>query len=112
MLYNVLLFISFFQSVIGFTLMSSSLMLFKKPVKRRIITGFTVMLCGICILSYLIFMQGTDFVSSIAILFILGIELSWFLICSDDPFFVSLFSFLTFVNIYPVFPKPLTRSGL
>ncbi|NCA98170.1 MAG: GHKL domain-containing protein [Clostridia bacterium] len=30
----------------------------------------------------------------------MGIELSWFLICSGDRFFVSLFSFLTFVNVY------------
>lgn len=100
MLYNVLVFLSFLQSVIGFTLMSSSVMHFKDPVKKRIITGFVVMLCGISILSYTLFTQGMDSVDSFAILVILVIELSWFLICSDDRFFVSLFSFLTFVNIY------------
>ena len=100
LLYNVLVFFSFLQSVIGFTLMSSSVMRFKEPIKKRVITGLLVMLCGISILSYTLFTQGIDAVDSTAILIILVIELSWFLICSDDHFFVSLFSFLTFVNIY------------
>jgi hypothetical protein len=73
---------------------------FKDPVKKRIMTGFFVMLCGISLLSYTLFTRGSDSVDSFAILVILVIELSWFLICSDDRFFVSLFSFLTFVNIY------------
>lgn len=58
------------------------------------------MLCGISLLSYQLFTQGTDSVDRFAILIILVIQLSWFLICSDDRFFVSLFIFLTFVNIY------------
>ena len=68
MLYNVLVFLSFLQSVIGFTLMSSSVMHFKDPVKIRIMTGFVVMLCGISILSYTLFTQGMDSVDSFAIL--------------------------------------------
>ncbi len=100
MLYNILVVLSFLQSVIGFTLMSSSVMRFKEPVKKRIMVGFVVMLCGISILSYILFTQGMDSVDRFAILAILVIELSWFLICSDDDFFVSLFSFITFVNIY------------
>lgn len=58
------------------------------------------MLCGISLLCYQLFTHGFGSVDSFAILVILMIELSWFLICSDDNFFVSLFSFLTFVNIY------------
>ncbi len=100
MLYKFLVVLSFFQSVVGFTLMSSSVIRFREPVKYRMTAGFLVMLAGISLLSYTLFTRGMDSVNSFAILFILIIELSWFLICSDDPFFVSLFSFLSFVNIY------------
>jgi len=100
MLYNISVFFSFLQSVIGFTLMSSSTMRFREPVKKRVITGLFVMLSGISLLSYQLFAHGMDSVDRFAILVILVIQLSWFLICSDDRFFVSLFSFLTFVNIY------------
>ncbi|QOX65731.1 GHKL domain-containing protein [Anoxybacterium hadale] len=99
-MYNVLVFFSFLQSVIGFTLLSSSVMRFREPVKNRVVTGLFVMLCGISLLCYQLFRHGFDSVDSFAIFVILMIELSWFLICSDDNFFVSLFSFLTFVNIY------------
>ena len=58
------------------------------------------MLFGISLLSYRLFTQGIDSVDRFAILVILLIQLTWFLICSKDRFFVSLFSFLTFVNIY------------
>lgn len=100
MFYNVVLFLSFLQSVIGFTLMSSSTMRFREPVNRRIITGFIVMLFGISFLLYTLITRGFNSVNNYAILIILAIQLSWFLICSADRFFVSLFSFLTFVNIY------------
>ena len=100
MLYYALAFISFLQSVIGFTLISSSVMLFKEPMKQRVLLGLTVMIFGISLLSYLFYSQGVDSVERIAVLFILGIEVSWFLFCSKDRFFVSLFSFLTFVNVY------------
>jgi len=100
MLYIVLVFLSFFQSVIGFTFMSSTVMLFKEPVKKRIIIGLAVMIFGIILLSYTLFARGENSVDRIAILIILLIELSWFLICSGDRLYVSLFNFLTFVNIY------------
>lgn len=100
MYYASLVFISFLQSVIGFALMSSSMMKFKEPLKKRIVTGLSVMTFGIIWLWYLLFTKGTDSVDSFAIIVILVIQLAWFLICADDNFFVSLFSFLTFVNIY------------
>lgn len=100
MLYIILAFLSFLQSVIGFTLMSSSVMLFKDPIKKRIIIGLAVMILGICLLSYTLFARGAASVDRFAILVILLIQLSWFLICSRDRFYVSIFSFLTFVNIY------------
>jgi hypothetical protein len=99
-LYNISVFFSFLQSVIGFTLMSSSVMRFREPVKKRVIIGLFVMIFGISLLSYQLYTQGVDSVNRFAILIILVIQLSWFLICSDDRFFVSFFSFLTFVNIY------------
>jgi hypothetical protein len=99
-MYNALVFLSFLQSVMGFTLMSSSVMRFKEPVKRRIVAGLTVMILVISLLSYTLFTKGFDSVDSFAVLVILAVELSWFLICSGDRFFVSLFTFLTFVNIY------------
>lgn len=58
------------------------------------------MLCGITLLCYQLLTQGINSVDRFAILVILLIELSWYLICSKDPFFVSIFNFLTFVNIY------------
>ena len=100
MLYYVLAFSSFLQSILGFTLISSSVMLIKVPIRRRIVMGLSVMVLGICLLSYLLYSLGAASVERVAVLFILGIELSWFLICSGDRFFVSLFSFLTFVNVY------------
>lgn len=99
-MYKILIFFSFLQSVIGFTLMASSAMHFREPIKKRVISGLFVMLCGISLLCYTLFKYGIDSMDGFAILIILVIEMVWFLICSDDDFFVSLFSFLTFVNIY------------
>lgn len=100
MLFIIVVFLSFLQSVIGFTLMSSSTMHFKEPIKQRMILGFIIMFLGISLLTYTLYIKGTNSVDKFAILIILVIELSWFLVCSKDSFFVSMFSFLTFVNIY------------
>jgi hypothetical protein len=75
-------------------------MLFKEPIKKRISIALGIMIFGISILLYLLYSLGGQTVGRFAILFILGIELSWFLVCSGDDFFVSCFSFLSFVNIY------------
>ena len=66
MLYNSLVFLSFLQSVIGFTLMSYSTMVFKEPVKKRIAIGLIVMLIGISLLSYTLFTRGIDSVDRFA----------------------------------------------
>lgn len=99
-MYNFLVFMSFLQSVVGFTLMSSSTMNFREPVVKRIIAGLVMMLLGISLLSYTLFTKGFGSVDRYAVLVILLIELSWFLLCSKDLFHISLFSFLTYVNIY------------
>lgn len=100
MAYMITIFLSFFQSVIGFTLMSSSVMRFREPVKKRVVTGLFAMILGISLLSIQLFTQGSNSVDRVVIFVILSIQLSWYMICSDDRFFVSSFSFLTFVNIY------------
>lgn len=99
-MYNLLVFLSFLQSVLGFTLMSSSTIRFRKPVKLRMLAGFLAMLLGILLLSYTLYSKGSQAVDGFVILVILAIPLSWFLICAEDRFFVSLFSFLTYINIY------------
>ena len=100
MRYSAFVFLSFLQSVIGFTLMSSSTMQFKEPVKKRIVIGLAVMIFGISLLSYRLLTKGMYSVDNFAILVTFLIQLSWFLICSKDRFFISLFNFLTFLNIY------------
>ncbi len=99
-LYDILIFLSFLQSVIGFTLMSSTTMRFREPVRKRVLIGIAMMICGIILLCYQLFTNGLYSVDRFAILVILVIELTWFILCSKDNFFVSLFSFLTFVNVY------------
>ncbi len=100
MLYAILAILSFLQSVIGFMLMTSSVMKFKTPIKKRIAMGLAAMILGITLLFAALMTWGSTSVDSFVIFVILGITLSWYLICSDDRFSVSLFSFLTFVNIY------------
>lgn len=100
MLYNILVFLSFCQSVIGFILMTSSVMRFREPLKKRVIAGLSVMIVGISLLSYVLYVQEPDMVSGFAIFIILAIQISWFIICSDDRFFVFIFIFLSFSNIY------------
>lgn len=100
MLYNILGFLKFLQSVVGFILMTSSVMFFREPKRKRIIMGILVMVLGISFLSYILFTKGLKSVDGFAVFVILAIQLSWFLICSKDPFFVSFFSYLSFANIY------------
>ena len=100
MSYIITIFLSFLQSVIGFTLMSSSVMRFREPVKKRVVMGLFVMILGISFLCFQLFTQVINSVDRFAILVILVIQLSWYIICSDDRLFVSSFSFLSFVNIY------------
>lgn len=100
MWYVIFIFISFLQSVIGFTLMSSSVMRFREPINKIVTAGLFVMFLGISLLCYTLYTKGINSVDRYAVLVILVIELSWYLICSADNFFVSMFSFLTFVNIY------------
>jgi hypothetical protein len=86
-MYIALIFLSFLQSVIGFTLMASSTMKFKEPIKKRIIMGLSVMIGGILLLTYTLYARGIDSVDQFAILVILGIQLSWYMICAEDRFF-------------------------
>lgn len=100
MLYAILGFFSLVESIVGVALMTASTMKFREPVKKRILIGFIMMLFGISLLFLTLFLWGINAVDGSAILFILGIILAWFYICSGDTFFVSVFNFLTFLNIY------------
>lgn len=100
MFYYLLLFLSLLESVIGFTLISSSVMRFKEPVKKRITAGLGLMLLGISLIVLSVYLFGGEAVQRYAFLYILAIEAAWFIACSGDRFTVSLFSYLSFVNIY------------
>lgn len=95
-----LVFFSFFEGVVGIALTSASTMRFREPVKKRVTLGLLVMLLGIIILSGTLLIYGIHAVDGIAVLIILVLTLSWFFICSDDTFFVSVFNVLTCINIY------------
>lgn len=100
MLYSSLMFFSFLESIICFTLMSSAVMLFRKPIKKRITSAFVVMIFAMSIFFWALFSLGMDAVDGFAIVIILIVFSSWLLICSGDTFFVSFFILLTFVNVY------------
>lgn len=97
---EVLLVFSFVESIFGAALTAASTMRFREPFKKRVAAGLAVMLCGIIILCAILFTRGVNSMDNVAIFFVLVIILAWFLICSDDTFFVSVFNFLTCVNIY------------
>lgn len=99
-MYAFVVFLSFLQSVVGFSLMTSTVMRIKKPIKKHIIRGLTVMMFGITLLLTALIFWGIHSMDSFAIVAILVIQLAWFVVCADDDFFVSLFSFLTFANVY------------
>jgi diguanylate cyclase (GGDEF)-like protein len=80
--------------------MSSSIMRFKTPIKTRIIIGLSVMVFGIVLLLYTLIAKGGAAVDNVVVFVIIAIPLSWYLICSADRISVSIFSFLTFINIY------------
>jgi len=95
-----LVFFSFLEAIIGIALTAASTMRFREPVKKRVLTGLIVMLWGIILLSGALIIWGIHAVDSLAIIIILVMTLLWFLICSDDTFFVTTFNFLTCINIY------------
>ncbi len=97
---EVLLVFSFAESIIGAALTAASTIRFREPVKKRVAVGLAVMICGIIILCAILLTRGVNSVDNVAIFFVLVIILAWFLFCSDDTFFVSVFNFLTCVNIY------------
>jgi len=80
--------------------MSSSVMLFREPIKKRVTSAFVLMIFAMSIFFWALFNLGMESVDGFAIVIILIVFSSWFLICSGDNFFVSLFSLLTFVNVY------------
>ncbi|BES64379.1 hypothetical protein SANA_08180 [Gottschalkiaceae bacterium SANA] len=100
MFYAILIFFSFLESIIGFSFMSASIMKFREPVKKRIIVALSFMILSMSVFFYALVAYGSQAVSGFAIVIILIAFSIWYVICSGDPLFVSLFHFLTFVNIY------------
>lgn len=62
--------------------------------------GLIVMICGISILFYTLFTRGIHSVDNFVIVVILAIVFAWFFICAGDTYFVSVFNFVTCINIY------------
>jgi len=99
-LYPFLIFISFIEAIIGFVLLAASKMKFREPVKKRIIVALFVMVCCALLYLWVFFCLGIGVVERLAILFILIPIIAWFLICSGDSLAVTIFNFLTDVNIF------------
>lgn len=100
MFYAILIFFSFLESIVGFSLMSASVMEFREPVKKRIIVALFFMILSMSVFFYALAVFGAQGVSGFAIVIILIAFSIWYLICSGNTLYVSLFNFLTFVNIY------------
>lgn len=100
MLYFILMFFSFLESIVGFALMSASVMRFREPVKKHITMALIVMILSTSLYFGALLAFGTDAVGNFAMVIILAAFSAWFLICSGDTIFVSLFNLLTFINIY------------
>jgi hypothetical protein len=100
MFYAILIFFSFLESIVGFSLISASIMKFREPVKKRIIVALSFMVLSMSVFFYALVAYGSQAVSGFAIVIILIAFSTWYVICSGDTLYVSLFHFLTFVNIY------------
>ncbi|MDF3002892.1 MAG: hypothetical protein K0Q48_3011 [Bacillota bacterium] len=100
MLYPIIIFISFLEAAACFILLSASTIKFKEPRRKQMTAGVAVMLFFACFYIWIFFGLGIDAAQSFGILIILFSTISWFLICSGDHFFVSLFNYLTYINIF------------
>lgn len=100
MFYAILIFFSFLESIVGFSFMSASVMKFREPVKKRIIIALSFMVLSVSVFFYALAAYGSQAVSGFAIVIILIAFSIWYVICSGNRLYVSLFHFLTFVNIY------------
>lgn len=100
MLYPIIIFFSFLEGAICFILLSASTMKFKEPRRKRMTAGAAVLLFIACFYIWLFFCLGIEAAQTFGILIILFSSISWFLICSGDHFFVSLFNYLSYINIF------------
>lgn len=100
MLYPIIIFISFLEAAACFMLLSASTIKFKEPRRRRITAGVVSMLFFAFFYLWLFFVIGVEAARTYGILIILASTSSWFLICSGDKFFISLFNYLTYANIF------------
>ncbi|MEM1483414.1 GHKL domain-containing protein [Oscillospiraceae bacterium PP1C4] len=100
MLYPIIIFVSFLEAATCFILLSASTMKFREPKLQSITAGVVAMLCSACFYLWIFFGIGKEAAETYGILVILVSTSSWFVICSGDSFFVSLFNYLTDANMF------------
>lgn len=100
MLYYALLFIGFLEAIGCFVLMTTSTMKMREPVRKNVMIALSLMLLMISLFFAGILVFSVSTMEFFAIAITLVISGTWYFFCSADPFFVSLFQFLTFLNIY------------
>lgn len=100
MLYPIIIFISFLEAAACFILLSASTIKFRKPRRKRIAAGIAGMLFFAFLYLWIFFGIGVEAAQAYGILIILFSTSSWFVICSGDKFFVSLFNYLTYANVF------------
>lgn len=94
------MFFSFIEAIAGMSLMTASVMCFREPVKKHVTIALILMIILISFFFGAIMKYGVDMVEVFSIMLICAVLSVWFFICSKDSFFVTVFNFLTFANIY------------
>lgn len=100
MLYYAILFVGFLEAIACFVLMTTSTMKMREPVRKNVIVALSLMLLMISLVFAGILVFSVSKIEFFAIAITLVISGTWYFFCSADPFFISMFQFLTFLNIY------------
>lgn len=100
MLYYAILFIGFLEAIGCFVLMTTSTMKMREPVRKNVTIALSSMLVMISLFFAGMLVFSISKMEFFAIAITLAISGTWYFFCSADPFFVSLFQFFTFLNLY------------
>ena len=93
-------FLSFLESVVGFVLLSSSLVKIKEPKRRNMAHGVIELLLGIVFSLYVYYRMDIHSAEAMIVPIYVVVMTLWFVICSGDKMFVSVFVLLTQFNFY------------
>jgi len=96
----ILVFIIFSESVAGFVLLATSFMKLREPKRKRVITALCFLLFYATVFLGVYFGLGIPTAEKLTIPINILMMSTWFIICSGDRFFVSLFIYLTQFNIF------------